>query len=133
MTKSQKQGCGPYYTARNRFFWTCCFRQLLDNVKLIIYMKFQNIFMSGCRLWTKKHQKFPHFSSHLRYPKIFFTKIALCHFSTNMVPQLHANNQKNLITVSEIFKDGQTGVITQDLFGLKPGSKIRKSLEGMTD
>ena len=36
---------------------------MLDNVELIIYMKFQKLLMTGCRDMNKKHQK---------SPKIFF-------------------------------------------------------------
>ena len=32
---------------------------MLDNVKLIMYVKFQKILMNGCRDMDKKHQKYP--------------------------------------------------------------------------
>ena len=32
---------------------------MLDNVKLIVYMKFQKMLMTGCRDMDKKHQKCP--------------------------------------------------------------------------
>ena len=32
---------------------------MLDNVKLVTYMKFQKLLMTGCRDMDKKHQKHP--------------------------------------------------------------------------
>ena len=32
---------------------------MLDNIELIMYMKFQKILMTGCRDMDKKHQKCP--------------------------------------------------------------------------
>ena len=32
---------------------------MLDNVELIMYMKFQKLLMTGCRDIDKKHQKYP--------------------------------------------------------------------------
>ena len=52
---------------------------MLDNVELIMYMKFQKILMTGCRDMDEKHQKCPNmgFFPHLLPHKIFFNNQAL--------------------------------------------------------
>ena len=41
------------------FPWICSFCEVLDNVKLPTYMKFQKMLMTGCRDMDKKHEKCP--------------------------------------------------------------------------
>ena len=52
---------------------------MLDNVELIMYMKFQKILMTGCRDMNKKHQKYPKnvFFPHLWPPRFLFKNRAL--------------------------------------------------------
>ena len=52
---------------------------MLDNVELIMYMKFKKFVMTRCRDMDKKHRKYPKngFFPHLWSPKIFFQKQAL--------------------------------------------------------
>ena len=41
------------------FSWACGFREVLDNVGLTTYVKFQKIWMTRCRNMGKKQQKYP--------------------------------------------------------------------------
>ena len=89
------------------FSWTCGFRWMLDNVKLIMYMKFQKILMTGCRDMDKKHQKCPKnvFSPFVTPQYFFFKNRAL----SLLYPYGALNSCKKIRkkqwTVSEIFKD----------------------------
>ena len=105
-------------------FWTCGFREVFDKVELVTYVKFQKILMSGRRdmkRYGQKRSKMPpkmEFFPHLRPPKIFFSKIGLCHFCKFMVPKLPAKQDKvynepqdklfhgNLIIVTKKTKNG---------------------------
>ena len=40
------------------FSWICSFRWVVDNVELIIYMKFRKLLMNECRDMDKKHKKY---------------------------------------------------------------------------
>ena len=53
---------------------------VLSNVELIMYVKFQNFLVTGCRDSDKK-QNVPK----IGFPQKFFFKIWLCHFFTIMV------------------------------------------------
>ena len=52
---------------------------MLDNVELIMYVKFQKLLMTGCRDIDKKDQKCPRngFFPHLPPPRYFFKNLAL--------------------------------------------------------
>ena len=90
---------------------------MLDNVELIMYMKFQKILMTGCRDLDKKHKKCPQngFFPQLVTPKIFFQK-------SGSVTSLHLwyftfmqNFRKILKAIlRKIVKDGLTWAITKD-------------------
>ena len=53
----KNRGLVPTIQPEPDFSWTCGFRQMLDNVELIMYMKFQKLLMTGSRDIDKKHQK----------------------------------------------------------------------------
>ena len=56
------------------FSWTYGFRKELNDVELITYMKFQNIFMIGCRDMGKELQNYSYTGVFPPFviPKIFF-------------------------------------------------------------
>ena len=62
---------------------------MLDNVELIMYMKFQKLLMTGCRDIDKKHQKYPKdgVSPPFVTPKDFFPKSG----SVTVVPIWYPN------------------------------------------
>ena len=99
----KNRGLVPTIQPEPDFSWTCGFRQKLDNVELIMYMKFQKILMTGCRDMDKKHQKCPKNGGFppLVTPQDFFSKIGLCHFCTLMVAltsckKLENTNERSL-------------------------------------
>ena len=74
----KKQKCRKNISLKNRnpvhtikpepdFFQTYRFREVVDNVELITYMKFQKFLMTGCKDKGKKNFKIPHF-----WPPRFF-------------------------------------------------------------
>ena len=69
------------------FSRTCCFQEVVDNVELITYTKFQKILMSGCRVLGKKPSKIhPKWGfSSICDPQDIFSKIGPCHVCTLMV------------------------------------------------
>ena len=83
----KNRGLVPTIQPEPDFSWTCGFRQMLDNVELIMYIKFQKLLMTGCRDMDKKHQKYPQNGGFPPFvtPQDFFSKIGLCHFCTFMV------------------------------------------------
>ena len=62
----------------------CSFPKVLDNFKLMMYIKFQKILITGCTDMDKKHQKCPQngFFSPFPTPQDFFSKIVFCNFCT---------------------------------------------------
>ena len=61
----KNRGLVPTIQPEPDFSWTCGFREVLDNVDLILYMKFQKIVMTGCKDMDKKIKNslkwgFPH-------------------------------------------------------------------------
>ena len=54
-----KRGLVPTILPEQNFSWTCSFRKVLDNVKLIRYMKFQKILMTGYRAKGKNFKNVP--------------------------------------------------------------------------
>ena len=47
------RGLVPTIQSEQRFSWTCGFHWLLDNVELIMYMKFQKLLLLDAEIWTK--------------------------------------------------------------------------------
>ena len=82
------RGLVPTIQSEQRFSWTCGFHWLLDNVELIMYMKFQKLLLLDAEIWTKNINNAPKMGifPHLWPPGFFFSKIGLCHFCTLMVP-----------------------------------------------
>ena len=76
---------------------------MLDNVELIMYMKFQKLLMTGCRDMDKKHQKYPQnggfppfvtpqeFFFKNRAPSLLYPYVALtsCKINSEIVALLH--------------------------------------------
>ena len=100
---------------------------MLDNVELIMYMKFQKVLMIGCRDMGKKHQIWVFFP--FVTPQDFFSKMGLCHFYPLWWPNFMQKIRKNQWVVFKIFKDGRTDGRTDkgDYYRphrVNPGSKI---------
>ena len=124
MTKNdsvKNRGLAPTIQPEPDFSWICGFRQMLDNVELIMYMKFQKLLIAGCRDMDKKQQNIPKIEF---FPicdaQDFFSKIRLCHFCTLMVPKLHAKKQKknNERSLRYLKSDhGRVRAITRDSLG----------------
>ena len=55
----KNRGLVPTIQPEPDFSWTCGFRYELDNVELVMYVKFQKHLMTGCRDMDKKPQKLP--------------------------------------------------------------------------
>ena len=55
----KKRGLVPTIQPEPDFSWTCRFCQMLDNVELIMYMKFQKLLMTGCRDMDKNIKNTP--------------------------------------------------------------------------
>ena len=83
---------------------------MLDNVELIIYMKFQKLLMTGCRDMDKKQQKCPKNKGLPLFvtPKIFSKNRALTllypYGALTSCKKLEKTNERS----PEIFKDGLT-------------------------
>ena len=76
-------GLVPTVQPEPDFTWTCIFCEMLGNVELIMYMKFQKNLMTGGRDMDKIIKNTPKmFSPHLYPQNIFFQKIGQYHFST---------------------------------------------------
>ena len=58
MPKIDNGGLVPTIQPEPEFSQTGGFRNVFDNVELIMYMKFQKIFMTGCRDMDKKLKKY---------------------------------------------------------------------------
>ena len=84
----KNRGLVPTIQPEPDLSWTCGFPQVLHNVELIMYMKFQKTLMTGYRAIDTKHQKCPKmFFPPFVTSQDFFSKIGLYHFGTLMVPQ----------------------------------------------
>ena len=53
------RGMIPTIQPEPDFFWTCGFCLVLDNVELIMHIKFQEFLMTGCRNMDTEHSKCP--------------------------------------------------------------------------
>ena len=112
--------------------WTCRFHLVLDNVKLIMYMKFQKLLMTGLSM-DQKHQKclknggFPPFVN----PKIFFFKnpalsLLYLYGVLTSYKKLEKNNSQSLRYLKTDHRptDQQTRAIPKDPLGRTWGPKL---------
>ena len=82
---------------------------MLDNLELIMYMKFQKFSMTGCRDMDKKYKNAPKMGvSPICDPQDFFQKSGSATFVPLWCPNFMHKTRKSQLTVSEIFKDGRT-------------------------
>ena len=74
-----------------------------------MYMKFQELLMTGSRDMDKNHQKYPKFpNSPIWDTKDFFQKLSLVTYVPLRCPNFMQKNRKNQGALSEIFKDWRT-------------------------
>ena len=112
--KSQNRGLIPTIHPETNFSRTCSFGEVLDNVELITYMKFQkSLVMTECRIMCNKHQKYTknEVLHHLCPPKNFFQKSG-CQFCTLIVPNFMQTIRKIQWIVPKKFKDRLTDGLT---------------------
>ena len=93
---------------------------MLDNVELIMYMKFQKLLMTGCRDMDKKIKITPKmgFFPYLWPPKIFFKNRALSllypYGTLTSCKKLDKTNERSLRYLKT---NGRTRAITKDTLG----------------
>ena len=96
---------------------------MLDNVELVMYVKFQKLLMTGCRDMDKKPQKcpqngfFPPFVTPPRFFQISGSVTFVPLWCPNFMQKIRKNNKRSLRYLK---MDGQTTDVN-------PGSKIRKN------
>ena len=79
---------------------------MLDNVEIIMYIKFQKLLMTGCRDMEKNIQNTPKMGfSPICDPQDLFQKSGSVTFVPLWCSNLKQKLRKNQLTVSEIFKD----------------------------
>ena len=71
---------------------------MLDNVDLLMSMKFQKVLMTGCRDMDKKHQKCPENEDFLSFmtPQDFFSKTQNSHDALSSCKKLEKSNERSL-------------------------------------
>ena len=75
---------------------------MLDNVELLMHIKFQKLLMTGCRDMEKKHQKYPQNGGPPPFvtPEIFFQKSGSVSFvplwCPNFMKKIEKTNERSL-------------------------------------
>ena len=55
----KNSGLVPTIQLELDFYRTYCFGEVVDNFKIVTYMKFKNVLMTGCKDVSKKLQNYP--------------------------------------------------------------------------